>query len=378
MRMTVPGFVDLQVNGYLGTSFSDKALTRQTFADACKNILDDGGCACILPTVVTSPHETYEHVLPVMADVIENSLDYGIARGRLLGIHMEGPFISPEAGARGCHPLESVLPRAEPSLLQKYQHLARGLVRLITIAAEVEGMEAFCRAAGELGVVVSLGHQVAAAADISRAASAGATLLTHLGNGMPSSIHRHNNPLWSCLADDRLSAMLITDGQHLPPEAIVAFVRAKGLERCIVTSDCAPVAGLPDGEYGALGGRVHVEGEHVRSADRQYLAGSGALMLACVNHLASLPYSLRPGAPPGLEMRDLEEVAFFNPLRALGEDPRAVLAAWAGRPGLLSCGRAGPRSGLRFARAAPGTRRPGSPGRCGRGTPPPSSSARRE
>ena len=350
--MTVPGFVDLQVNGYLGTSFSDKELTRQTFADACKQILDDGGCSCILPTVITSPHETYEHVLPVMADVINNSSDYGIARGRLLGIHMEGPFISPEAGARGCHPLESVLPRADPSLLQKYQQLAQGLVRLITVAAEVEGVEAFCHTARELGVAVSLGHQVASAADINRAASAGATLLTHLGNGMPSSIHRHNNPLWPGLADDRLSAMLITDGQHLPSEVIAAFVRAKGLERCIVTSDCAPVAGLPDGEYEALGGRVSVEGEHVRSADRQYLAGSGALMLACVNHLASLPFSSRPGAPPGLELRDLEEVAFFNPLRALGEDPHAVLAAWAGRPGLLSCVRDSPRSGLRFVRAS--------------------------
>ena len=69
------------------------------------------------------------------------------------------------------------------------------------------------------------------------------------------------------------------------------------------------------------GGRVSVEGEHVRSADRQYLAGSGALMLACVNHLASLPFSSRPGAPPGLELRDLEEVAFFNPLRALRGPP---------------------------------------------------------
>ena len=75
-------------------------------------------------------------------------------------------------------------------------------------------------------------------------------------------------------------------------------------------------------------------------------------LLACVNHLASLPFSSRPGAPPGLELRDLEEVAFFNPLRALGEDPHAVLAAWAGRPGLLSCVRVSPRSGLRFVRAS--------------------------
>ncbi len=348
--MRVPGFVDLQVNGYLGTSFSDANLTHSSFANACRRILDDGGCAMILPTVITSSQQTYEHVLPLIADVVENSGDYGISRGRLLGIHMEGPFISAEDGARGCHPRDAVLPRAEVSLLRKYQQLARGCLRLITIAAEVEGVEHFCRAAKQIGVVVSLGHQVADASDIDRAASAGAALLTHLGNGMPSSIHRHSNPLWPAMANDGLSAMLITDGQHLPPHAIAAIIRAKGVERCIVTSDCAPVAGLPDGEYEALGGRVNVEGKHVRSADRQYLAGSGALMLTCVNHLASLTFSPRPGGPAGLSLQDLEEMAFYNPLRALGEDPEAVLEAWASRPRLLSCDRGSLPGHLRFFR----------------------------
>ena len=121
--------------------------------------------------------------------------------------------------------------------------------------------------------------------------------------------------------------MRTTGGQHLPADLILAILRCKGVARTIVTSDAAPVAGLPDGDYPCFGGVVHVEGKYVRSADRTCLAGSGALMLDCMNPLASLRLPPRPPDPvasPPLSLDELMALGFANPLRAVGLEPAAV------------------------------------------------------
>jgi len=100
----------------------------------------------------------------------------------------------------------------------------------------VPGAAELCAAAVARDVVVSLGHQLATTVDLWKLAEAGATMLTHLGNGCPAMMHRHNNMIWPGLAEDRLSAMIITDGHHLPSNVIKTVLRAKGLERSIVVS----------------------------------------------------------------------------------------------------------------------------------------------
>lgn len=285
-----------------------------------------------LPTIITSPLETYRSNLPMFADVIEDlNRDCGspstLPRGSILGIHLEGPFISSEPGAVGCHPPEYT---RVPSIaeLQEWQKLARGHIKLITIAAELEGAELLCRVAvQDLGIAVSLGHQMASSGDIKRLVQAGASLCTHLGNGMPNMIHRHKNILWTCLADDRLSAMLITDGEHLPADAITAFVRAKGSERIIITSDVAPVAGLQTGVYQWGKTMVRVEGTKVHAAKLPCLAGSGSLMLHCMNYLASIrcaPQSSSVQAKWLVSQEGLLQVGFFNPLNAIGATPNDI------------------------------------------------------
>ena len=341
-RIHVPGFVDLQVNGYLGTSFTSTALTRESLVTVCRALLADGGCVAIMPTVVTTSREIYAHALPLIAELIEDAASVGL-EGRILGIHLEGPFISAEPGAKGTHPAAHC---AAPSIerFEELQAFARGHVKLVTIAAERAGAAEFCRWAVAHGVVVSLGHMLAGASDVCALADAGATLLTHLGNGLPNLVHRHETSLWASLAEDRLSAMLITDGQHLRSESIVTFVRAKGLKRTILTSDVAPVAGLADGVYACFGTQVRVEGEYVRNATEPCLAGSGALMLRCVNHLASIALVRSDGggggaggseAPRRLTREELVQVAFRNPLRAIGLDPEVVLDAWSARAPLV-------------------------------------------
>ena len=342
------GFVDLQVNGYGGVSFSARELTRESLRASCRAILAEGACAAICPTVITSSAAIYAHVLPLLADLCDAAVAgeaEGFA-GRILGIHLEGPFISPEPGAVGCHPAaHCAAPSAER--FDALQALARGHVKLVTIAAEIEGAAPFCRSLVERGVTVSLGHMLADAAQVRALADAGATLLTHLGNGLPNMVHRHETSLWASLAEDRLSAMIISDGQHLRAETLTAFVRAKSLARIIVTSDAAPVAGLPDGVYDCFGARVCVEGATVRSASEPCLAGSGSLMLRCVNHLASIALidtgSDRDvgasggggGGPRRMTRGELERVAYFNPLRALGVDPARLQQEWGARPALV-------------------------------------------
>ena len=303
-------------------------------------LLEDGACLAFLPTIITSPLETYASNLPLLADIIEDTMrvessnrsdvydhcgDSGspvlLPSDSLLGIHLEGPFISPEPGAVGCHPPEHT--RA-PSIkeLRQWQTLARGHIKLLTIAAELEGAEELCRAAvQEMGITVSLGHQLAGGEEVRRLVRAGATLCTHLGNGMPNMIHRHKNAIWTSLADDRLSAMLITDGEHLPDDTITTFVRAKGSERIIITSDVAPVAGLASGIYAWGSTMVRVEDTRVRAADLPCLAGSGSLMLHCMNHLASIQVG---GGGWLLSPEQLGYVAFDNPLNALGVSPEMV------------------------------------------------------
>ena len=317
-----PGFVDLQVNGYAGIDFSSPELTRARFVEACAEIIREGACAAILPTIITSDLAVYNHVLPLMAA----AMDSPDCPPEVVGIHLEGPFISGSPGAVGCHPGEHVrAPSIE--LLEHWQVLARGRIKLITVASELAGAAKFCRHATEnMGIAVSLGHQMANGEALHAMADAGATLVTHLGNGMPNMIHRHNNPIWAALADDRLSAMLITDGEHLPVDSIVTMVRAKGTRKVIITSDVAPVAGLPDGTYhwGSTPVEVTRPAERgptaIRAAGRNCLAGSGSLMLHCMNHLASLSATrdLETGQARKLQLEELLDVGLRNPLAAIG------------------------------------------------------------
>ena len=194
---------------------------------------------------------------------------------------------------------------------------------MITIAAELPGSEELCRWAVARNISVSLGHQMASAKDVRRLVSCGASLATHLGNGMPNMIHRHQNSLWPLLAEDRISAMLILDGQHLPDDAIVAMVRAKSAAGIIITSDAAPVAGLDDGNYSWGSTNVRVCSGRVRHSTLPCLAGSGALMLQCMNHLAQIKTSKHGWL---LSPDELMQVGCQNPLRALPSLSEAQIA----------------------------------------------------
>ena len=310
--MGIPGFVDLQVNGHLGGDFGDLTLTAESFARACRELLGKG-TAAFLPTISTSPPEVYEQNLPILADAIE-SAEF---RGRVLGVHLEGPFLSPAPGARGAHNPDWMRP-GDLDVLKHLLDLARGHVRMLTIAPEAERAEQLARYAADRGIAVAVGHTLAGPDDLRRMIDAGATCFTHLGNGLPNLIHRHHNPIWAALAEDALSITIITDGHHLPPEAIKTMVRAKGVERTIVISDASHLAGMPPGRYSTIDNEVVLEPSgKLHNPAKQCLVGSSATMIQCMNHLASLGL---------LGLDELSAVGFANPLRLIGIGPDALAA----------------------------------------------------
>jgi N-acetylglucosamine-6-phosphate deacetylase len=308
--MKIPGLVDLQVNGYKGVDFSSIALTQEDFIRACRQLVE-AGTTGFLPTIITSPDEVYKRNLSIMANVVERKE----FRGRLLGIHLEGPFISAQDGARGAHNSKWTR-KPDIAYLEKLLAWAGSKVKLITVAAELEGAEDLARYAVSRGITVALGHQMANEEDLAKLVRAGARAITHLGNGVPMVINRHHNPIWAALAEDGLVATIITDGHHLLPSLIKTIIRTKSPQRCIIISDASSLAGLPPGRYETLGHRVILE-KTGRLSDPQtgYLCGSSATMLQCLNHLASLKL---------VSSEELIAMGFYNPLKLIGLGPEDV------------------------------------------------------
>ena len=306
----VPGFVDLQVNGFLGVDFSEDNLTEAEFVRVSKELLNRG-TAAFLPTVVTNSEENYRRNFPIIAKAMKAPE----LQGRVLGIHAEGPFLSDKPGAVGAHnPGWVKAPSIE--FFKKMQEWADGQIRILTVAAENDGAAELTEYAVSQGVTVSLGHHLATYDDLSKCRDAGAALLTHLGNGIPNEINRHHNAIWSGMACDGLTAMIITDGHHLPPTVIKSIIRAKGIDNTIITSDASPIAGMPPGVYNTLGNRAVLEENGLlHNPDKKCLVGSSATVLQCVNYLASLDF---------LSPEEIIRVALTNPLKAINVNPDSI------------------------------------------------------
>ncbi|MHB1317817.1 MAG: N-acetylglucosamine-6-phosphate deacetylase [Anaerolineae bacterium] len=308
-----PGFVDLQVNGFLGVDFTSATLNEDDLRRACRELIARG-TAAFLPTMITSRAEVYARNLPLLARL---TTDPEFA-GHVLGIHLEGPFVSGEPGAVGAHDPHWVR-MPDPGLLSDLLEWGQGSVRMLTLAAELPGADELASLASGMGVAVSIGHSLFTSVDLDRLYAAGARSLTHLGNGLPNLLARHPNPIWDGLADERYTAMIIADGHHLPQSVLRVMAWARRAKRLVVVSDSAPVAGLPPGRYDVLGNRAVLEPSgRLYNPDKDCLVGSSATMLACMNHLASLDiYTLD----------ELLALGYYTPLELIGVSPSSIRPA---------------------------------------------------
>ncbi len=238
-----PGFIDTQVNGYMGVDFSSPGLTVEDVKKVTQS-LRKVGVTTYLPTIVTSPHQRLVENFAVLAEATHDP-DVALS---MPGFHLEGPFISPKDGYRGAHNKDWVrLPNWDEFV--KINNAAENKIIQVTLAPELDGAMDFIQKCVAQGIVVGIGHHNASAEQISKAADHGAAISVHLGNGCANFIHRHENPLWPQLAEDRLMASIIVDGFHLRPDEVKIFFRAKGVDRLVITSDVTKLAGMPPGEY---------------------------------------------------------------------------------------------------------------------------------
>lgn len=277
-----PGLIDLQINGFSGLDFNTLPLTV-TAIEKTAEALGKRGVTTFFPTLVTNSFEALEEMAEAFAAARRDS-DY--AYRAIPGLHLEGPFLSPEPGARGAHPPRFIVP-PDWEAFQRLQDKAEGLIRVITLSPEWAEAPAFIRKATDAGVVVSIGHTMANSEQIRAAADAGAVMSTHLGNGSPPVMPRHPNFIWDQLADDRLTAGIIADGFHLPDAVLKVFFRAKG-ERFFLVSDAVSLSGLKPGRYEThIGGSVILQenGRLCTAEDPRILAGSAQILPHCLNHL---------------------------------------------------------------------------------------------
>jgi len=298
------GFIDLQVNGYKGVDFSSPDLNEDSFLFACREI-EKKGTQAFLPTIITSDLKVYEKNLKLMAKVMGNKRFTKL----LPGIHLEGPFISSREGYRGSHPAQYI---KEPSieLFKKMIKWSENKIKMITLAAEVSGAEKLCKFAVQQNIIVSLGHQRANEKEMNKLTAAGAKALTHLGNGLPHLIHRHQNSIWAGLANDQLTAMIITDGCHLPVSLIKTIIKVKGIKNTILVSDVSPFGGMKPGIYNLWGMDIILKKNgFLFNPQTGFLAGSSSTMQEEVGFLLKEKI---------LNPEEINQIAFYNPLRMIG------------------------------------------------------------
>lgn len=299
-------WIDLQVNGFAGVDFNAPDVTAGQVSAATR-ALAAAGTAGYCPTLITGAPDKVERNLRVIDEACRRDPECG---RRILGVHLEGPFISPEPGAVGAHDPRWVRP-PDIALFDRFQDAAGGRVRLVTVAAEINGAPAFAREVSRRGIVVSCGHQMAhTPEELARMADAGASALTHLGNGVPNLLPRHDNVIWAGLAESRLAVMFIPDGHHLPPHLLKVYVRAAGIDRLVAVTDASHPAGLPPGRYTVLGNDAVLEPDGLlHNPEKRCLVGSTATMAQAMALLASPAVGLTPA--------ECLRVGRENPLRLI-------------------------------------------------------------
>lgn len=300
-----PTLVDLQVNGFGGWDLNS-AETSSAHLLGTTRALWSAGVAHYCPTITTGSRSRMLRSLRAVAEACRQ--DPASARA-VLGVHLEGPYISHEDGPRGAHPLADVRP-PDWDEFQAMQGAAEGRIRMVTLAPELPGAIPFIEKLASEGIVVGLGHLAADSKQIAAAVAAGARISTHLGNGAHALLPRHPNYLWDQLACDELWASIIPDGHHLPPAVVKSFVRAKGVDRTVLVSDAIFVAGLAPGEYSLMDQKMELTtGGRVQLSGTPYLAGSALHLVEGVGNVVSFA---------GVSFREAIQMATRNPRRSLG------------------------------------------------------------
>lgn len=299
--MLVPGFLDLHTHG--GDNVDVNAATAEDFAQISRFFARNGttGWLCSILT------DTEEQTLWSIGQARE-AMAAPIAGARLLGIHLEGPFLSPEY--KGAMP-EHLLKKGDAALFRRYQQAAGGTVRYLTVAPEVEGVVDMIREiSGE--VAVAIGHSGADYETAIRAIDAGARACTHTFNAM-GLFHQHRPSIMGAVLERPVYCEAICDGRHLHPGTVRMLLACKGWDRVAAVTDSIQAAGLPDGRYKLGVNDVVVEDGDAKLASNGVRAGSTLTTGQALKNLAAFT---------GQPVERVLPLLTLNPARLIGMEER--------------------------------------------------------
>ena len=264
-------YVDLQINGYAGVDFNADQLQPQALHDCCVRLRTDG-VAGILATIITDPLEA---MAARLARIVEIRDQDPVVREMIWGLHIEGPFINETPGYVGAHPPQAVR-LAELDAMQRLLEAAHGLTRLVTLAPERDPDLRVTRWLAKRGLIVAAGHCDPTLDQLRAAVDAGLSMFTHLGNGCPMQLHRHDNIIQRVLSlSDRLWISFIGDGAHVDFPALGNYLKCVSLDRAVIITDAISAAGLGPGHY-TLGAQSIVIGDNLvpQAPDGSHFLGS--------------------------------------------------------------------------------------------------------
>lgn len=279
------GFIDLQVNGYGGVDFNSDDFTREDIARVSERLRSDG-VAKMMPTIITASLTLMVKRINRLVEMLECEPTFA---SLVHGIHVEGPFISDEPGYIGAHPRADAMPAAM-NVAASLLNAGQGHIKLLTLAPERDHEHRVTQWLTEQGVVVAGGHSNASLETLKRAIDAGMRLFTHLGNGCPPALPRHDNIIQRVLSlRDQLHISFIADGHHIPPFALRNYLSMMPSDKVIIVTDAISAAGLGPGRYRLGDQTVEVDASGAAwSADRTHFAGSAATMPGMVEVLRAI------------------------------------------------------------------------------------------
>jgi len=301
-RILAPGFIDNHVHGALGHWFAEGPEAVRKIA----RFRASTGTTGFLPTLGGAA--TLEGMLEPIR-MVREVMREGTGGAEILGIHMEGPYLSPRKP--GVNPVDLMRP-LDIAEVEAMQEAADGNIRLVSVAPDEEGGMAFIRSLRRMGIVVGIAHTDTDYETILQAVEAGATYAIHTYNGMRGLHHRAPGVVGAVLTCDQVFAELIADGVHVHPAAMDILVRCKGRDRVVLVTDNSAMAGMSDGIYQGFGGqRIEKKEGVLRSLDTGSIAGSAMAFNEDVRNMVKLV---------GIPLPWAIQMASLNPARALGLD----------------------------------------------------------
>ena len=307
-----PGLVDVHTHGAAGF---DVMQADPSGLNKIQDFIARHGVTSYFPSTVSAPMDSTLAALERLADAIESAKSGHGKGAQPLGIHLEGPFLSHER--RGMHPAQDLV---KPSIgaFDKFWQAARGHIRLLTIAPELDGALELIAEATKRCVTVSIGHSDADLDQARKGVAAGARHATHTFNAMRPLDHRFPGIIGEVLTNPKIAAEIIVDGVHLHPDTVQIVTSAKGVEGTVLITDATAATGMPDGKY--MLGEVEIEVRNGMCTHEGTLAGSVLTLDKAVRNVMDFAHWDLPTAV---------RAASLNPARTAGVKNKGLLQAGA-------------------------------------------------